>query len=58
MLQEGPDLCFQKVLADLDGETADSPMRARVSVTASDIAHYRDLHPTAKPRKSARKDQN
>ncbi len=58
MLQEGPDLCFQKVLADLDGETAESRIGARVSVTASDIAHYRDLHPTAsKLRKSPRRDQ-
>jgi hypothetical protein len=57
MFQEGPDLCFQKVLAHLDRETTDSPIGARVSVTASDIAHYRDLHPTAtRPRKFARRD--
>ena len=52
MFQEAPDLCFQKVLADLDRETADSRIGARVSVTAADISHYRELHPTAKPRKS------
>ncbi len=57
MFQEAPDLCFQKVLADLDHETTDSPIGDRVPVTASDIARYRDLHPTAKPRKSARRDQ-
>jgi hypothetical protein len=54
MFQEAPDLCFQKVLADLDRETADSPIGDRVPVTASDIAHYRDLHPSAKTRKSPR----
>jgi hypothetical protein len=55
MFQEAPDLCFQKVLADLDNETADSLIGSRVSVTASDIAQYRDRHPTAtKPRKSPR----
>ena len=53
MFQEAPDLCFQKVLADLDNETADARIGARVSVTAADISHYRDLHPTTKSRKSA-----
>ena len=58
MVQEGPDLCFQKLLADLDLETTDSPIGSRVPVTASDIAHYRDLHPTTKPRKTpTRRDQ-
>ena len=53
MFQEAPDLCFQKVLADLDNETADSRIGSRVPVTASDISHYRELHPTPKQRKSA-----
>ncbi len=53
MFQEAPDLCFQKVLADLDNETAESHIGARVPVTASDIAHYRELHPTSRPRKPA-----
>ncbi len=58
MVQEGPDLCFQKVMADLDHETTDSPIGSRVPITASDVAHYRDLHPTAKPRKTpAKRDQ-
>ena len=57
MVQEAPDLCFQKVLVDLDHETADSPIGARVPVTASDIAHYRDLHPPLRPRKTSRRDQ-
>ena len=53
MFQEAPDLCYQKVLADLEMETADSRIGERVSVTATDISHYRELHPTTKPRKSA-----
>ncbi len=56
MLQEAPDLCYQKVLADLSNETADSPIGARVPVTASDIARYRELHPTTKSRKVARRE--
>jgi hypothetical protein len=54
--QEAPDLCYQKVLLDLNNERADSGNPASVPVTALDIAHYRDLHPTAKSRKSFRKD--
>lgn len=51
MIQEAPDLCYQKVLNDLDNETIDFPMPARIPITASDIVQYRDLHPTTKPRK-------
>ena len=54
--QEAPDLCYQKVLMDLDNERLDSGIPASISVTALDIAHYRDLHPTAKSRKSFRTD--
>jgi len=55
-LQEAPDLCYQKVLVDLDVDKADDSRYAfRVPVTALDIAHYRDLHPTAKSRKTFRK---
>jgi len=50
--QEAPDLCYQKVLADLNDERPDSGISTRISVTALDIAHYRDLHPTAKLRKT------
>ncbi len=53
MFQEAPDLCFQKVLADLEMETAESRIEERVSVTATDISHYRERHPTAKSRRSA-----
>jgi hypothetical protein len=57
MFQEGPDLCYQKVLFDLSNETADSPIDEHVPVTASDIAHYREMHPTAKQRKSFQREQ-
>ena len=50
--QEAPDLCYQKVLMDVDNERLDSGIPASISVTALDIAHYRDLHPTAKLRKT------
>ena len=54
--QEAPDLCYQKVLMDLNNERPDSGIPACIPVTALDIAHYRDLHPTAKSRKSFRTD--
>jgi len=50
--QEAPDLCYQKVLADLNDEGPDSGIPAFLPVTALDIAHYRDLHPTARLRKT------
>jgi hypothetical protein len=52
--QEAPDLCYQKVLMDLDNEKPDSVIPACIPVTALDIAHYRDLHPTTKSRKTFR----
>jgi hypothetical protein len=51
MFQEAPDLCYQKLLAELRNETADVPVTPRYSVTVSDIAQYRELHPNAKNRK-------
>ena len=54
--QEAPDLCYQKVLMDLTNERPDSGIPDCAPVTALDIAHYRDLHPTAKSRKSFRTD--
>jgi hypothetical protein len=53
--QEAPDLCYQKVLMDLSDERSDSGIPSCIPVTALDIAHYRDLHPTAKKRKTFRK---
>jgi hypothetical protein len=54
--QEAPDLCYQKVLMDLNNESSDSAIPDCTPVTALDIAQYRDLHPTAKSRKSFRTD--
>jgi hypothetical protein len=56
--QEAPDLCYQKVLAGLNNESPDSGIPVCIPVTALDIAHYRDLHPTAKSRKKFRTDSN
>jgi hypothetical protein len=55
-LQEAPDLCYQKILMSLDDEKNDSSIPFRVPVTALDIAQYRDLHPTTKLKKLARRD--
>lgn len=52
MIQEAPDLCYQKVLTDLDNETPESPIPPQIMITESDIVQYRDLHPTAKQRKN------
>ena len=54
--QEAPDLCYQKVLMDLNKERSDLVIPDCIPVTALDIAHYRDLHPTVKSRKSFRTD--
>jgi len=54
-LQEAPDLCYQKVLMDLDDEKTESRLPFRVPVTALDIAHYRDLHPNTRLRKTLAK---
>ena len=57
MFQEAPDLCYQKVLYDLGKETADAPIGEYQAVTALDIAQYRQMHPTTKQRKPAKRDQ-
>jgi len=54
MLQEAPDLCYQKLLADLNNETAEFPISARISVTTSDIIHYRESHPTGRSQRARR----
>jgi len=51
MFQEAPDLCYQKMLVELQNETAEFTVEPRLSVTPFDIAHYRDSHPIAKSRK-------
>jgi len=48
MFQEAPDLCYQKLLADLRNETAEEPVSDRLCVTVSDITNYRELHPVGK----------
>ena len=47
MLQEAPDLCYQKVLADLVSEHG-SHIHGRMAITASDILQYRDAHPNTR----------
>jgi hypothetical protein len=55
MVQEAPDLCYQKVLTDLKSETPGT-VQDFISVSESDIAHYRACHPNVKlQRKSSRK---
>jgi len=50
MFQEAPDLCYQKLLADIVGETVDTPIRSRASITTQEISGYRDTHPIGRPR--------
>jgi hypothetical protein len=58
MLQEAPDLCYQKILANLEEESIDSRIPSRIPVTALDIANYRDAHPTGKLHKRAQRASN
>jgi hypothetical protein len=51
MFQEAPDLCYQKLLLDLRNESDDAPIGTSTAVTSSDIAVYRDSHPTSKTRR-------
>ncbi len=53
MFQEAPDLCYQKMLADVTNEPTGARICTIASVTESDITFYRNLHPTGKMRKSA-----
>ena len=55
MFQEAPDLCYQKLLADIISEPTGAPICSRAPVTESEIASYRDSHPTAKSRRTAAK---
>ncbi len=47
MVQEAPDLCYQKVLAYLQDATA-APTDECIYISESDIANYRAFHPNAK----------
>jgi hypothetical protein len=53
MFQEAPDLCYQKMLADIACETDGAPICSLASVTESEIVSYRNSHPTGKMRKAA-----
>ena len=53
MVQEAPDLCYQKVLAYLRDATA-SPAEDYISVSESDIASYRAFHPNVKAHRRTR----
>ena len=55
MFQEAPDLCYQKLLADVCSETTGTPIRSRAPITESEVASYRDSHPTGQVRRSAAK---
>ena len=55
MFQEAPDLCYQKLLADITNETIGAPICNLAPVSESEIASYRDAHPTAKSRRTAAK---
>jgi hypothetical protein len=47
MVQEAPDLCYQKVLAYLR-DAAAGPSEDNILISESDIANYRAFHPTVK----------
>jgi hypothetical protein len=51
MFQEAPDLCYQKLLADITNETMGTPIPSLALVTESEIGSYRDSHPIAKSRR-------
>ncbi len=47
MVQEAPDLCYQKALAYLQDATA-GPAEDCIPIGESDIANYRAFHPNVK----------
>src|SRR5262245_4498581 len=47
-MQDGPDICYQKLLRELAAEP-DSP--ESVAVTAADLAAYKEAHTPAPPRR-------
>jgi hypothetical protein len=46
--QEAPDLCYQKLLADLRIESKEAPLYRCAAVTATDIDSYRESRQTAR----------
>jgi hypothetical protein len=53
MFQEAPDLCYQKLLADVTNEATGTRICSLAPVTESEISSYRNSHPTGKLRKTA-----
>ena len=47
LVQEAPDLCYQKVLAYLR-DAAGGPAEDYIPISESDIANYRAFHPNVK----------
>ncbi len=47
MVQEAPDLCYQKVLAYLQDATG-GPAEDYIPISESDIENYRTFHPNVK----------
>jgi hypothetical protein len=52
MCQEAPDLCYQKVLTDLNSENT-YISEDSILITGSDIEKYRASHPTAAARRKS-----
>jgi len=53
MVQEAPDLCYQKALAYIQDATA-CPAGEYIPISESDIANYRAFHPTVKAHRKTR----
>jgi hypothetical protein len=56
--QEAPDLCYQKLLADLRIESKEAPIYLRTAVTATDIDSYRETRQTARAGRHAAGSRN
>jgi hypothetical protein len=53
MFQEAPDLCYQKMLADVAKEADGSPICNQAPVSEAEVLSYRNAHPIGKIRKPA-----
>lgn len=56
LVQEAPDLCYQKLMAYLRDDPA-GPAEDYISISDSDIEHYRDSRTTVKARGKTRQRQ-
>jgi len=52
MFQEAHDLCYQKLLIDLNNESVRAPVLSRAAVSVTDVDSYRQGHPTAGSRRA------